>query len=628
VTGQAAPSTLLSSLSTSLKSLALAANNVLAQGVSVVGSVVSSSLNVVAQIGSGLVTVGKDLTVGLADFIDASGTLGNMIAKPFDFASQVTNLVSQVSQYVSLGTSVLYNLCQNILQLFLELDYFGLEPGNYNLITTMLNLFNPQPVDRPLTANDQTLPYAVPATYGQVDRKAYFKWQKVQMPQSTGAKCGNGSDYKFFVNLTPASNNFLIFMEPGGGCYDYGSCTGKLPKKNPDGSYMFDKNGVIQEGSQRGVFNPDGIGDNYVDTWPQTFISGNIVPGSSLGGGGIETPLMSRFSATSATRFKMQGWNLIFMPYCTGDTHVGDMTRLFTRVDGKASKLMYFKGMNNVIATMGWLRSNLPQPAQIFLTGMSAGSLGVDANRVMVRRILNPWDSLYTMADSGFVLSEDPVNHDLNPYPATDSISRIRKVWWDYDPANPGKKTPIGLAKAIVPAINPENLSTFGIAVNHQFPQDRMSYVNSQSDQDFSGYAYLENKGFREAALADGDINNVKPISFSSNLAKFVRKNWLTDLGHLQDSVSQMTMNTGYYMPSGRIMNESHCMLGLTYEGVYNADTGHTIVDAINNLVDRSRPPVLRERESDPMRGLFLPLGPTSQFLRKFVPDMFSLPVN
>jgi hypothetical protein len=48
-------------------------------------------------------------------------------------------------------------------------------------------------------------------------------WLKVEIP---GTICGDGSQYKFFVNYSNVSNNLVVSFEPGGACWDYASCAG------------------------------------------------------------------------------------------------------------------------------------------------------------------------------------------------------------------------------------------------------------------------------------------------------------------------------------------------------------------------------------------------------------------
>src|ERR1041384_2991915 len=77
-------------------------------------------------------------------------------------------------------------------------------------------------------------------TDGNPPRDTYFTWQKVELP---GTTCGNGSQYKMFVNFSNTSDNLVVVLEPGGACWDYNSCTGK--------------NGI------RGAANVNGLADNH-----------------------------------------------------------------------------------------------------------------------------------------------------------------------------------------------------------------------------------------------------------------------------------------------------------------------------------------------------------------------------
>lgn len=41
----------------------------------------------------------------------------------------------------------------------------------------------------------------------------YFQWEMVELPPQSGAACGNGSPYRFFVNRTPFSADIAITYE-------------------------------------------------------------------------------------------------------------------------------------------------------------------------------------------------------------------------------------------------------------------------------------------------------------------------------------------------------------------------------------------------------------------------------
>ncbi|TDM06715.1 MAG: hypothetical protein C4K60_19685 [Ideonella sp. MAG2] len=517
---------------------------------------------------------------------------------------------ANVIDYAGAAATVAINYVAQIAQAAVQFVQYRNEPGNYDYWTSFWTMFFPAGVDKPLSAGSNNWgDYKLPSIPSQINRAAYFQWQKVTLPLSSGASCGNGSEYKFFVNLTNASNNVLIFQQGGGGCVDYGGCAGKKPLKNADGSWKYDAYGNVEEEVYGQIANPNGISDNFIDGL------GNAFNGKTSDGlGWLYSPVLSRFAIMDPNRIKIQDWNVVVMPYCTGDTFIGDNKAHLVRVDGRQGMIQNFSGTKNVLNTLGWLRDNLPRPAQVFLTGQSAGSLSVDYHRATVRKILNPSDSLYTMPDAGFVMAEDPVNKDLAKFPATLFLSAAKKAWWNYPAANPADAPmAVNTAKEIA-GFSATNVSNFPTLVSNKYPQDRVSYVAGQSDLNFPGYAYSPTPDFVAAAIETRDINLKAAPTHFSPLGNYIRNTWGNELTRLADRVKASgNPNLGYFFPSGRRLNESHTMTSLTFEGTTNQDTGNSTVQAMNNLIDRSRPPVLREKESDPTRGLYAPLGPSTQ---------------
>ncbi|MDO9236788.1 MAG: pectin acetylesterase-family hydrolase [Aquabacterium sp.] len=522
-----------------------------------------------------------------------------------------------LANVLQLSLSFAGNLAEQAVQAVKQSDVWGVEPGNYNWWTTGLNMIWPQKVDAPLTSADQQLPYTVPTvSTGEVKRNLYYVWQQVTVPKSTGAACSDGSEYKFFVNLSPASNNLSVFFEPGGACTTYANCAAMKPTLNEDGSVKYDANGNLVEHPTRiTASHRDGLSNDFM----------NLFAG---GAGGIMSPYMSRLAVGSPKRLKTQDWNQVFMPYCTGDVFVGDNTQYLTRIDDKESLIYRHKGMHNVMAALGWMRTNLPRPAQVFSSGMSAGSIGVDMLRPVVRKVLNPRDTLYTMADSGFVLADDPINRNTDIAPAALMFPGFISAGWNYDPAHPERKTPAKLFQTLMPSFNPNDMNTFGPAAHAFNRQDRMLYVYSQSDVILSAFGYELNPARTVAAKLDGDINLEQPKVFNSNLGRFLRDATTKELTILKNNVGSMNQNVGYFLPSGRNFGLSHCLALLTYEGSYNAESGHDIYDAMNNLLNRNRPAVWREMESDGWRGLFTKLGPTSKAFADVLGSNFYMPTN
>jgi hypothetical protein len=68
----------------------------------------------------------------------------------------------------------------------------------------------------------RTLTQAVGVTLltGLAAHAAYFKWETVELPASSGATCGNGTPYRFFVNRTPFTSKTVVMFEGGGACWD------------------------------------------------------------------------------------------------------------------------------------------------------------------------------------------------------------------------------------------------------------------------------------------------------------------------------------------------------------------------------------------------------------------------
>jgi ribosome maturation protein SDO1 len=72
---------------------------------------------------------------------------------------------------------------------------------------------------------------------------------------------------------------------------------------------------------------------------------------------------------------KFAGWNHVFVPYCTGDTHTGTLTT-------SDDLGMYFAGHNNLEAIVQNLRdkAGLSNATHVLLSGGSAGGIGVFNN--------------------------------------------------------------------------------------------------------------------------------------------------------------------------------------------------------------------------------------------------------
>mgnify|MGYP003504761886 CR=1 FL=1 len=88
------------------------------------------------------------------------------------------------------------------------------ELGDYSAWKTLLNLTLPPAADNPVSAEQGLGPYPLLNNPGGFNSgfnpRNYYGWQTVQLAPQTGAVCGNGSPYKFFVNRVPNTSNTII----------------------------------------------------------------------------------------------------------------------------------------------------------------------------------------------------------------------------------------------------------------------------------------------------------------------------------------------------------------------------------------------------------------------------------
>src|SRR5690606_14481079 len=145
-------------------------------------------------------------------------------------------------------------------------------------------------------------------------------WNQVDPGGET--TCAAGTPYAFFVRPVEDSSRLLIYFQGGGACWNAFSC-------NPDNTSVYD---------------PAVSGDDLYAT----------------GIFDLENPLNP-----------MADFNMVFIPYCTGDVFTGSRT-----VDYSDTLTIAHQGYTNARAVLDWVYANFAQPSQVFITGSSAGSLG------------------------------------------------------------------------------------------------------------------------------------------------------------------------------------------------------------------------------------------------------------
>jgi hypothetical protein len=329
-----------------------------------------------------------------------------------------------------------------------------------------------------------------------VDGGNNYAWQKVALP---GTKCGNGSQYKFFVRKT-SSPNLLFFFEGGGACWDYDTCSGRA--------------GVL------GAANPNGIADDYMTQFTAKYVS-PIVNGADPG-----------LPGRSRTDLPTKDWNIVYMPYCTGDVHIGNRQATYTDTTGGQPALTWnHAGYANTTAAIAYARTQFPAVSKLLVTGFSAGGTATAAGYYFVRKGINPTRGYY-LDDSG------PI------FPAATAGSRSRplhnkiRASWGLD----------SVFNQLPASFNTNDMGTINRMVATEFPGDQIAYTAYTRDYNYSRFSY-------ERFLTPNDQESV--LSY-----------WGEDQNNL---VSQLNgySNTSYFIPYARPLNASHCSTIITFIGAH-----------------------------------------------------------
>ena len=211
--------------------------------------------------------------------------------------------------------------------------------------TTFVNLA--PPLGAPLDPNEND---PVPGADAGVSTPA--GWNFYNVP---GAMCRDGSPVGFYVRYSPSSTKLMIYLEGGGVCISPHFCD-----HNPK---------------------------NMNEVFPGGSSNGESFAGSLETVAGLQAPYTDGiFDNTNATN-PFQNWNQVYIPYCTGDAHSGNMTNtLMDGVNPFQTDTWHFVGHTNMVAFIGRIVPTFASKVtQVVLTGASAGGLGAGLNYGMVQ---------------------------------------------------------------------------------------------------------------------------------------------------------------------------------------------------------------------------------------------------
>lgn len=194
-------------------------------------------------------------------------------------------------------------------------------------------------------------------------------WRTIEPGGATG--CAFDTPYRFFYREGSDPSRLLVYFEGGGACWDFVSCSG-----------MFDTDVEDDEVADfRGIFD----------------------------------------ASNPANPFRTA--SVLFVPYCTGDVHVGDATGVYGEESWNTRPVEH-RGWVNAIAALDWAERNVTPPERIVVAGASAGSYGAVFHSPNVAARF-PGSALVVIGDSGVPLLHDYPNI-LEGWGAGD---RLRTLW-------------------------------------------------------------------------------------------------------------------------------------------------------------------------------------------------------
>ena len=192
------------------------------------------------------------------------------------------------------------------------------------------------------------------------------QWEEV-VPGGTCA-CADGSEWSFWVRDADPSK-VVLFLDGGGACWDATTCAFTTEE-----STTYDWNVAGQGPSEGGVFD------------------------------------------TTTAENPFRDYTYVFVPYCTGDVHLGDVTREYS-----PDLTVEHNGFVNGSAALAYLQEHYPGAEQVVVVGESAGSVAAPVYGGLVADQF-PDAQVTVVADSSGAYPDDP---DIN--------SSILATWGTFD---------------------------------------------------------------------------------------------------------------------------------------------------------------------------------------------------
>ena len=205
------------------------------------------------------------------------------------------------------------------------------------------------------------------ATLTNFAETPYYEWNKIGLSDATF--CSDSSEY-YLMSKRGKTNNLIIHFAGGGACWDDETCTTPIE---------FNLSTAVKMGAYRKVTS------YYIDKIPK----------------GLPNFMKGVFDNDNPEN-PFQDWNIVFIPYCTGDIHIGNAVNEYSYEE--QSRQVFHNGQNNVQEALKWIQQHFKNPNKILLSGSSAGGFASLFYSQSIAETYNQ-SKVYQLADCSYVYS-------------------------------------------------------------------------------------------------------------------------------------------------------------------------------------------------------------------------------
>ncbi|MEX0964221.1 MAG: pectin acetylesterase-family hydrolase [Pseudohongiellaceae bacterium] len=175
------------------------------------------------------------------------------------------------------------------------------------------------------------LPIAASAQTGLPSTESLEKgWNTL----ATDGRCSAGTPFQFYAKSSAASNDLLIYFNGGGACWFGQACD---LSSEPNIHYPLADMDANNPRLSRGIFDFENTENPFAD------------------------------------------YDIVFIPYCTGDVHIGNGERSYTYQNAAGNEVNYtahHNGFENSMKSLNWIYENFTAVDNVVVAGSSAGAIG------------------------------------------------------------------------------------------------------------------------------------------------------------------------------------------------------------------------------------------------------------